>query len=235
MSASPIHWWDLAGVTGSHLEDAVAGWTLTNAGGELAAGAGPNGQDVASFPSQYDNMNTATGNVSPNGSQLSYSTWVKFDSYTTASYYGAHWFWWGSTSADANRIARSYQLVDTYYLRGVYHLVGGTGVVSANAIGYGATTIGTVAEWHHIVITSESGGSVKFYRDGVLVHTGTAGADVVTPQRLSLACPFFANSFRYQLYGDMAMVGIWDQTLTADDVLHLYNGGLGRQYAELSL
>ena len=82
----------------------------------------------------------------------------------------------------------------------------------------------------------DTGGATEIWRNGSLVATVTASIGT----RSTAAANFtiggeWNNSLNPQFNhrGQLAMAGVWNEPLDAADITRLYNGGMGRRYADL--
>ena len=94
--------------------------------------------------------------------------------------------------------------------------------------------------WHHLVITMDSGGN-KIYKDGVQVVSGTTyqvGTSATqkwfsafTANHLDIGATNYNNAgYISKFNGSVDEVGVWNRSLTADEVSKLYSAGRGLTY-----
>jgi len=90
-------------------------------------------------------------------------------------------------------------------------------------------------EWYHVVATWDYT-EYKFYVNGVLIDTKptTINSLWLGSGALWIGRDVY-NDSRYNFAGEVAMFGLWREVITSDDVLYLYNGGMGRRFADITL
>jgi len=90
-------------------------------------------------------------------------------------------------------------------------------------------------EWYHVVATWDYT-EYKFYVNGVLID--------IKPTTLkslwlgSGALWIGSDPYNYanqRFSGEVAMFGLWREVITSDDVLYMYNGGMGRRFADITV
>jgi hypothetical protein len=137
------------------------------------------------------------------GKNYSISCWIKS---TSTTWFSAVWFC-GETN---NRMH--------------FRIQNSNGSVNLNDYYDTAATNLCNGAWHHVVVTTDGAGNIKFYKDGSL-HTTATGAPVATS---------FTGSFRIgtNVYGNWPYAGlvdefaIWDTVLDATAVTNIYNSGV---------
>jgi hypothetical protein len=77
--------------------------------------------------------------------------------------------------------------------------------------------------WHHVVAVNTTS-DIKLFLDGVLINTttGTWTPDSATSDNLLIGKRSGIDNFN----GEISQIGLWNTTLTADEVSSLYNHGL---------
>jgi hypothetical protein len=100
---------------------------------------------------------------------------------------------------------------------------------------YATSTILT-GVWYHLVVTHD-GSNLKLYIDGVLeatVSTPAFGSYPAPSMPFALGAASWAtNSTSTAHDGMLAKCGLWDVALTDAEVLALYNGGNGLNFADI--
>lgn len=224
LSFDPISWWDLDDLSGAD-QVSTRDFTTVN-GGSIAAGGGPSGQDVVSMtgPSYMSqSLNPITIGLQ---TAYSVSVWVNFDSLNFGNF--GNWFWsWLSTFNDSNKIG---------YLAFI-----GQNEDALNARGprdtpdvYAPSINTTTSTWYHVVSVWTVGG-LEFYVNGALQGSVSHSTSMITTTEtyaLGVASWDLGNNSLW-FVGKLGMHGLWDKPLTQTDVSYLYNGGNGRQLADL--
>jgi hypothetical protein len=100
------------------------------------------------------------------------------------------------------------------------------------AIPYGSMDAG---EWYHVVATWDYT-EYKFYVNGVLIDTKptTINSLWLGSGALWIGRDTY-NDTRYNFAGEVAMFGLWREVITSDDVLYMYNGGMGRRFSNITV
>jgi hypothetical protein len=83
----------------------------------------------------------------------------------------------------------------------------------------------------------DTGTTTEFWRNGVLLDSSST----VLGARSTAAAPFAIGGHSWEDVispnvnhrGQLAMAGVWNEPLDAAQILRLYNGGMGRRYADL--
>jgi hypothetical protein len=89
--------------------------------------------------------------------------------------------------------------------------------------------------WHHIICTYEPSTAVKIYIDGQLEGTNTVDVPSSIPNtsaNVIIGEWYAAGSFEFP--GNISNAAIFDSTLTKDQVLTIYNGGVPNDISSLS-
>jgi len=236
----PTHWWDLDddGTWADQGEKAAAGWDLSESGSvstttsTIGSGGSRTVLDMASTQYlEFDNAGTKTVAWDGDSDDISVACWINYDALGST---GA-WLisWRDNTDSRINQIFvwQDNDNADFW----VFDDGNVTPRVQAESAVEDALSSGT---WYHLVGTFDaSAGIAKLYLDGTEVATDTdATVDTLT----SNASPFAigtgawskgASNLGYD--GKMHACGIWDVTLSADDVTTLYNSGDGGSYSEI--
>jgi len=89
----------------------------------------------------------------------------------------------------------------------------------------------TDGNWHHMVVTN-TGGTYKAYIDGVDTAYSTGTLSQLEPRNVIATArePYLA----YEFPGNLSNVAIWNSTLTIDQILTIYNGGVPNDISSLS-
>lgn len=234
---APLHWWDLDSLSTGIDDQGTSPWNRLQVRGSTPPpiiSVGPNGQDVVNFTS--------------NGQYLHYSnqgiTNVAWDGVSDTEMSQSFWFRVTSVSSQSNRMLvwRSSGgqplITQTFisnsspdYARSMYW---DESLQQSNAADETETT--QLATWYHLVSTLKDG-VCKLYLNNQLIATDT-NPSFTTLSRTAVPFSLATASWnkgntQFQHKGQMGMVGIWDTALTEDSINHLYNDGLGRQYADL--
>ena len=101
--------------------------------------------------------------------------------------------------------------------------VGSTVRYEGNANGATSTAYTWDAEWTMLTFTSNGNGSIHFYVDGVDKDSATPNSDMFKLNSLGAGTTGTAN----WLIGWLDEVGVWNKTLTTDEIAQLYNSGDG--------
>lgn len=89
--------------------------------------------------------------------------------------------------------------------------------------------------WTNIVMNKINSTAVDIYINGELKLNGVcAGVSITTPNRLVLGIDSYDSADNTRWNGKIDEVGIWNRTLTQDEITALYNGGAGISYTNLN-
>lgn len=225
LSESPAHWWDLDddGVWA----DSVGGWSLTESSTVSVVSSGPNGQDVADLngTSYLTRTNVAWDGV---GNPRSFSVWFYADAVASIG----NWVFSWRSETEGNRIMDVFVFnASTDYIRCLFD-----GASGAADLGSSSVSPVSPSQWYHVVGTTNGSNSHKLYVNGALVDTDTTSIGNVTGSShpFAIGAAAWNKALATQKHnGQVTMLGVWDAELTSDDVAYLYNGGDGRQFADL--
>jgi len=203
------------------LTDSLSNYNLTNNGTESVTGKINQGRDFVA-----SNDDTAY-NSSFNKNVYAISLWFKPDSQITSSTSCQRLI----SFRDDNNPQRWVDLGSSSGYATNETIIINTGT-SGN---YGRTYIkdNISADWHHLVISWDSGNSeYKFYLDGneKTIYTGShsGAADLLNNTNYIGLSDVVQSSDFYN--GLIDEVGIWSRALTSSEVTELYNSGDGLQY-----
>ena len=233
----PLHWWDLDSLTTGLDDQGTSPWSRLNVvGSPVTNPAGPNGQAVINFSSngfylQYNNQ--GNGNVAWDGvsdTEMSQSFWFKATSISLQSNRMLVW------RSDGGQPLITQTFIKNDSPDYTYSMYWDESLQSVSA--YDETETTQLDTWYHLVSTLKDG-VCKLYLNNQLVATD-ATPNFTTLSRTAVPFTIATASWdkggtQFQHKGHIGMVGIWDTVLTEDSISHLYNDGLGRQYADLSL
>lgn len=222
LTVSPTHYWDLDddGVWA----DSFGSWDWSETGTvTVSSGTGPGGQDVASF----DLGNHLTlGSKTWDGARdhISVSAWFKIDALDTS---GTFVFCWRDIGPPLLAQIAIVNSTNNYPAIRVYD-----SAADDASLDNTGTNIATGA-WQHIVLTWDGTTAISYINNSVdaTVEPGDVGA--FSNSAIPLRIGEVPSTATYDLDGQVAMVGIWDEALTSADVSYLYNSGNGRQSANL--
>lgn len=239
----PLHWWDLDD-DGVWSDDGSASWDpmterLQNGNGTFVlASGGPNGQDVSTGYGRgrgvvkYDQVWDGSSN------SISHFCWIRRTSDPGAGQWFTSWHGAGSggvvpTTGDNMMWSLNASSATLGQLR---HAIWDT---DGNRSYFAKSNVITNNVWHHLGFTFDAETKEhNLYMNGVQIGTTIASqiGDLNTTDPAHFAIGLVASSMTstgaFHL-GQIAMVGTWDTVLTEDSINHLYNDGLGRQYADL--
>lgn len=213
-----VAYWELEEASGTRV-DSHASYDLTDSGSPTnATGIQGNGVDLELSSSQYLYV-ADPFHISDN---LSISSWIKAESFTNSD----------------NRWICKWYNQNEYILRlnaGKVNVLmscsGGTVQVT------GASSLYT-STWYHIVVTYNSTDGLKVYVNNGSPLTASANGTInnsVEPFTIGVARSDGGAISTGTLFdGIVDEVGVWDRTLTADDVAELYNSGAGMSYADIT-
>lgn len=230
-----LHWWNLNNVDaadpGDGLYDQVAGsWNLTNNSASNSAGTGPGGKDCIDMA---DTAYVDRTDVAWDGgaSNITVSIWANADAVSST---GNWLFSWRGASLAVPYLTQL-NIVNGSPNTGQWAPGDGTNP-SDRAIATGTSTIST-GTWYHFVGTWD-GTTARIYVNGTEEATATNasfGAFTGTAMPFSIGSRSWStkNDAATGHDGKLALCGIWDVALTADNITWLYNGGAGRNYSEL--
>lgn len=224
-----VWWWDLNSADAT-ITDQHSGLVLTrHQTPTTVVGGAPDGGDCISFGTaqgKYRNASVPKTIAYERG--FSANCWV----FTTGS------------STFGNRLINHRDLAapNQYFQMGVIHpTVGDWGEVFSASGASRAATSGVPASplntW--VMLTYVDNGSTSsLYRNGVLVATGSTAIGALATANAPLAIGGHAwqtiNDSSLDHRGRMAMTGVWDRPLTADEITWLFNSGTGRRYNSLT-
>ena len=245
LSTAPIHWWDLDDEN-AWADQGTKAWSNLSEYNTVTVNPtiGPNGQGasfVGPTTGTLKKGNTAWDGDSRFG--MSVFAWVTMTTGGSNANYIIDWRIGNNQStadivcqlASNNNEERLFTRIgDTYSTEGGDQIY----VITNNVIDHvlSDAQLGTV--WHHVGYTFD-GTTMMQYVDGVAQPTGVGASNVNFDGITTNAAPFCIGNFtpdnnvNFMMRGYVAMAGIWDVGLTESEVNHLYNDGLGRQYADL--
>jgi hypothetical protein len=102
-------------------------------------------------------------------------------------------------------------------------------------IGRSGATQEVLNTWQ-MVTGIRRGSNIEFWRNGVLQESAAISAGTLSTAATTLAIGGSwdnANEISTDHRGQLAMAGVWNAPLDAAQILRLYNGGMGRRYADL--
>jgi len=105
---------------------------------------------------------------------------------------------------------------------------GGDVVGSLGNIGVSMSSGFNFTGWQHIVISGSTSGTVSLYINGNLEDSDTSSASGSGAFYGEIGGDGSATARDFE--GDIDEVTIWNRTLTSDDVLEIYNSGIGITY-----
>ena len=232
---TPLHWWDLDD-DNTWADQGTGAWA--NLTEESAAGA-PTTTDVTTTTSTVGTVSRTVcdlGSPTPHrltggnhtwdgvGDNISMSVWAYLDNHASTANSYIQW-----RNAGFPRIAGFNTYTNTSGSDDLnYSQLWDAGNDQVNA--FDPATIAT-GQWYHFAFTWD-GTTIRLYTDGTEVATGTNAA---VGALSTSSMPFkigglTATSNNHD--GLLAMAGIWDVALTADEVSTLYAGGDGVNYSE---
>ena len=83
------------------------------------------------------------------------------------------------------------------------------------------------SEWHHLVVTRNSSGILKVYKDASLVYNAVQGVTYGSVPNIQLGA--LQGNASFFMSGKLDAVGLWTRELDQTEVNQLYNGGVGLQ------
>ena len=218
---SLVSYWKLDEASGNRA-DAQGSNTLTDTNTVLSATGIINlGGDFESATSEYLTI-ADNASLSITG-DLSFSTWVKFESLPAS---GGNMTFTGKWQETNNNswIFGLYNNAGTLVWR--QNMQNSADVSSAKNLN--TSTLST-ATWYHIVfVYTASAGTVQVYLNGVSEGTSTGHVtnikDSTASFELGTNIPGLGGSY---LDGSMDEFGLWSKALTSTEVTELYNAGAG--------
>jgi len=234
---APLHWWDLDSLSTGIEDQGTSPWNILQVRGSTPPpiiSVGPNGQDVVNFTSngQYLHYNRqGIQNIAWDGvsdTEMSQSFWFRATSISSQSNRMLVW------RGDGGQPLITQTFISNSspdYTRSMYW---DESLQTANAADI--TEITQLNTWYHLASTLKDG-VCKLYLNNQLIAADTNPSFTTlsrgaVPFSLATASWDKGNA-QFQHKGQMGMVGIWDTALSEDSISHLYNGGLGRQFADL--
>lgn len=213
---TPIAYYKLDESSGN-ASDSVGSNTLTNTGtvtyvaGKINNGASETGSSYLSN----------TSNFGITGGAISISAWVQPGAYSS----GTNCF---LGQSDSGTFTSFYIERTSSTNVNFYREKGGVGTQ-----GYSATYTFSASTWYHLVLTYD-GTTVKAYINGNIVGSGAAsgsGSSSITNSGVTLNGRYYNSSTPLNTTTELIdEVGIWNVTLTADEISKIYNAGRGNQY-----
>jgi len=201
-----------------------------------------NGQTTTNAISRTGNYNLTTGNYG--------SLTIESGKVGNAAYFNGSTCIWGGDILDEDGTNRTYafwikntqttrtHIFSKYQGSGVgYYILQAIGIDNYS-IGHSYPDITSTSgindgDWHFVVITLSTDGN-KIYIDGVLNNSNSnALEDEDIDMFFSMGCQCTSDdcSSRQNYYiGYLDEIGVWNRTLSADEVEELYNGGNGTGY-----
>ena len=221
--SQPLHWWDLDD-DGAWADQGSGAWAgLTESGTvTVASGAGPGGQDVASFD-RGDWLDAGSKAWDGGVDQMTFAGWFNIDSYDTGGIILPAWRQ-GATLFNQVLVTNTGE-IKAY----IWDSAGDLSLITKTGI--------SLSSWHHFAITWD-GETHRLFIDGEFIVASNPGnIDAFPTANITLNLGSYNNSGTNFLFdGKMAMVGIWDKALTAAQISEqLYNSGTGKQYADLDI
>jgi hypothetical protein len=203
-------YWKLDETSGTRYDSTLNLHDLTD-NGSVASGSGIINNDAVFDGSDYLELpalgseTTATWTV---------SQWVKFDNPVT----GAYQVFSGLILTLGMQV----------YLRpdgAVEVAVYGNGTIAYNTGHFISDT-----NWHHIIVTGNSDGTVIVYVDGVLVFSHTTAGDIIAITNIAGGSFGREHYGNYYISGAMDEIAIWSRVLSQSEITTLYNNGLALSY-----
>ncbi len=201
-------YWKLDGTTGVVLDSFLGNHNGTNAGSIRGQGGIINNSFNFTSPS---NVTIDSGDInSSNFTEMSISMWINPDIIANAFLYGR----------------------DGIQTQDIQLRTGGDLTVNIVDDGAGDNIINhaagiNVSEWTFIVVTIKNSGTVKLYQAGLEVNSTSIGTMGLYPSPILMGIKSNGAS-AYD--GRMDEIGIWNRSLSAGEVLQLYNGGAGLSF-----
>lgn len=199
--------------------------TLTNNGSvSYSAGKIGNGAVFVSASSKYLSIADASQSGLDLSGDFTFSLWAKC---TTAPSSGNGWALIGKHDGGS----RSYMLT--------YENNGGTKQLILRVSSDGTSTNQTASTinydlgtgtLHHIVVTHDTSGNVRFYIDGVQSGSTLTGSKTSIYNGTSPFCIGGSPGGSGYFDGQIDEVGIWSRVLSNTEASYLYNDGNGTQY-----
>ena len=236
---TPLHWWDLdddntwadqgTGAWANLTEESSVGVPSTTEVTTTTSTVGTVSRTVCDLGSPNPHRLTGGNHTWDGvGDNISMSAWAYLDAHSITANTLFAWNSAGSVPKLANlTVYTNYSGSDDLAFGEVFDA---TGDVAFNS---NSPTTVNLSQWYHFVWTWD-GTTLRMYQDNVEVGTGT-NASVGAFSTSSM--PFKIGGFTTlsnNHNGLMAMAGIWDVALTADEVSTLYAGGDGVNYSEVT-
>ena len=234
----PNHWWDLDddGVWVDQGEKAAPGWdlseggTVTTVSSTIGGGGSRTVLDMNTVGYlEFDNGGTKTVAYDGTGEDMSVACWVNYDA--VGSTLGAVIYWRDAVTSDAFQLF----IQSTGEARFIVFNNGN------NTNTADATTVDTLSTntWYHLCGTFDSStGTAKVYINGELKATvvnAVVNTLTATAAPFTLGTPSFVKGSTSQGYdGKLHAAGIWETTLTQEQVRGLYRSGDGGAHAEIN-
>jgi mucin-19 len=170
----------------------------------------------------YDNANNAITSSSFTGvTNATFAAWINIQAYDAATTVV-----FGGDNVSSGDATRSFQLAvgTAGSLNWVHWNTGGT-IDTLNSSATMATGV------YHFIVGTYDGTTIKLYINGALVSSKTTVASGNIRNKTGLAIGQIGNSNTAGRFkGTIDEVGIWSRALTSDEIIVLYNAGLGTQY-----
>jgi len=214
---APIGYWGFDETTGTNVSNSIKAdefGTLNTTGSNVwTTGIINNGIDLNT--TTYMNVTNIT--KMPSGNQnWSVSVWVNPDTWDTGN---PTIIKWGSeTPAIGGDYCKLYFTSD------------GNGQVGINCFGTKnlvSATSDLSGSWHHIVGVYNENRNVSIYLDGFINASAILDGDLVVEGGKSIYVGRYITASLGMFDGQIDELGIWNRTLSSDEVIELYNSGAG--------
>ena len=215
-SYNPTAWWKLNDAVGSPAaSDSSGGRFGTTASGTVTFGA--------TGPIIGSQTNTAVTFTATTSGQLTTSTPVSLNLNTQSFTFSA---WIKPTSYPSSGTA---QIIGYFPNIGITLETNGAMKLWFNGIGTPTGSVSTNV-WHHVVGTYTAGTNARtLYLDGVLVGTDSGGTITDLSSVISIGGAIYWSGYATYFNGSIAEASILPVTLTAAQVLQLYNSATRTQ------
>jgi hypothetical protein len=225
---APLQWyWDLSAADAS-IVDQHSGLTLNKIGTTTTESTGgPDGGPCVSF-SAGKYQNTSVAKLAAYETAYTVNAWVK----STASSSFANFilnhrtdpfvFYWQMTMRVASGLSAG---------KDAFLILNNAG----SAIGRSGATQEALDSWQ-MVTGVRRGSNIEFWRNGVLQESAAISAGTLSTVATVLTIGGSwtnASDASTDHRGQLAMAGVWNDSLSQADITRLYNGGNGRRYADL--
>jgi len=221
---APIGYWSLDETTGDIASNEITGsetGNMTNTENEdWVSGKINNGID---FDGVDEFMNITSISKLPSGNQnFSFSVWVNSDTWDIDNMYILKW---GDETPSTDGEAMKF-----------FYSNSGNGKVSLNFVGayiLDSPTVDLSGSWHHLAVVYSQGRNISLYVDGVINGSAIIGGDLIIPAGKSVYVGRYITASKLPFDGQIDELGIWNRTLSSDEIVKLYNQGFGLGFGEI--